>query len=343
MEAGPVEPETEAAAAAEEREESVGRSHKSFPGRHLNSLGFPRLAGTRIRPPEDGPGPLGALPAFRFPLIPKPRFLALIGVRLGVGWDKRGMSLEKSDPSLCFFPPSLPGSVARFCTRRRPRTAGRSGLFSGGGTFPDRGHVGAGGGFAVGAAVDFLESGEGLFEGGRIEAGLLMLKNPRDEPLVEHMRGHRGFELGIADKEDDGKESVAGQVEAIGERAEVEIVLMKRVLEAVLLPGDLLGPPGLLLRSEDRAPVVLGFDDEDPESGHNDVVKLGAPLSVRPGEVEVVEGAVGGRVKARQTSCDGAFSEPAFEPGGPEDFSDDEDRDEPREPGPVGDEGFDCF
>lgn len=72
----------EAAAAAEEIEQSVAWSHRAYPVREFDSLGFPDLAGKRIRPLVDGAGHLGAFPAFRFPLIPKPGFLAFIGVRL---------------------------------------------------------------------------------------------------------------------------------------------------------------------------------------------------------------------------------------------------------------------
>jgi hypothetical protein len=85
LEAGADEPEAEAAAAAEEIEESVGRTHKTYPVRDFDSLGFPEHAGKRIHPAWDWAGPPLVLPAFRFPSIRKAWSLALMGGRLSEG------------------------------------------------------------------------------------------------------------------------------------------------------------------------------------------------------------------------------------------------------------------
>jgi hypothetical protein len=102
LEAGPDEPEAEAAAAAEEIEESVGRTHKTYPLRDFDSLGFPEHPRKRIRPLEDAADPPRGLPVFRLPLFPAPGSLALMGVRLseGVGQAREEAAANRSAPSI---------------------------------------------------------------------------------------------------------------------------------------------------------------------------------------------------------------------------------------------------
>lgn len=149
--------------------------------------------------------------------------------------------------------------------------------------------------------------------------------------------------MGIADEENERIECVARQTEALDERADMEIVLVERILEAVLLSVDLLRPLGLFLRSEDPAPVVLCFNDEDPEAGHDDMVELGASLSVGPGQVKVVKSVVSGGVEAGHPARDGTFTKPTFEAGRANNFDDEKNREKCENPRPVGDEGFDSF
>ena len=55
------------------------------------------------------------------------------------------------------------------------------------------------------------------------------------------------------------------QCEEIHECADVELVLVKRILKSVFLPIDLLRPLALFFVAEDPAFVVFCFDHEDAE------------------------------------------------------------------------------
>ncbi len=125
--------------------------------------------------------------------------------------------------------------------------------------------MGAGGGFAVGGAVEVIELGDGFLGGGGIDEGRGVTADPWDEAVVEDVGGHGGFQLGMADEEDDGEEAVLGEGEEVHEGTDVEPVLMEGILEAVFVAVDLLGPLALVFAAEDPATVVLGFDDEDAE------------------------------------------------------------------------------
>ena len=142
--------------------------------------------------------------------------------------------------------------------------------------------------------------------------------------MVQDIWRHRIFELGIADEEYHWQECVARKIEAVHECADVEIVLMERILESVLLPINLLRPLGLFFRSEDPAPVVFRFDDDDPEWGNNNMIKLGGSLTVGARQVEVVESVVGGGIEAGQALGNRAFAAPSFEASGSEDSDDDQ-------------------
>ena len=184
----------------------------------------------------------------------------------------------------------------------------------------------SGGGFAVRAAVDLSEDGDGPLQRGRTDARLLMIENPRGEALFENIGRHRCLELRMADEKDDGKKRLSWQAKADGEGANVEIVLVERILEGALAAVDLLCPLGLALRTENPATVVLGLDDEDPERGGDHVVDLGGAMSIGTRQIEVVEGVVKVGVQAGQSSCDHGFSEPTFESACPQKLEENEDR-----------------
>jgi hypothetical protein len=184
----------------------------------------------------------------------------------------------------------------------------------------------AGGGFSIRAVVDVAEDGDGPLQRGRTDARLLMVENPRGEALFENVWRHRCLELRMADEEDDGQKRLSRQAKADGEGANVEIVLVERILEGALAAVDLLCPPGLPLRTENPATVVLGLDDEDPERGDDHVVDLGGAMSIGTRQIEVVEGVVKVGVQSRQGSCDHCFSQPAFESAGPQKLEENEDR-----------------
>jgi hypothetical protein len=63
----------------------------------------------------------------------------------------------------------------------------------------------------------------------------------------------------------------------------MKMVLMQRVSEAMLPAVDLLGPFTLLFTSEDPAPVVFRFDDEDSEWRYDDVINLRAAVAIGAG------------------------------------------------------------
>ena len=106
----------------------------------------------------------------------------------------------------------------------------------------------------------------------------------------------------------------------------MKIVLMERILEAILLPIDLLCPLGLFFSSKDPTPVVLCFYDYDSKSGNNDVVKLGGSLSVGAWQIEVVKNVVNGGIELGQSVADCTFTKPALETCGAENFQEDQDR-----------------
>jgi len=191
----------------------------------------------------------------------------------------------------------------------------------------DRGHVGAGGGFAVGVQLVLGACFADLTDLSGIEDRVAVVFDPGEQALIDDVCGHRGFECRVADEEDDGSECGFGKCEEVHERADVELVLVKRILEPAFLPIDLLGPLALFFVTKDPAFVVFCFDHEDAEWGNDDVVELGGALAIGTREVEVVEGAIGFGIKLCQALGDGAFAEPAFKAGGGEDLDDDENED----------------
>lgn len=201
------------------------------------------------------------------------------------------------------------------------------------------GEVGAGGGFSVGGAVEVIELGDGFFGGVGIDEGRGVTADPWDEAVVEDVGGHGGFQLGMADEEDDGEESVLGEGEEVHEGTDVEPVLMEGILEAVFAAVDLLGPLALVFAAEDPATVVFGFDDEDAEGGDEDVVDLGGAGLGGMREVEIVEVAVLRRIEGAEAAIDHGLAQPAFEGGGGEELEDQE-KDKPADKDrPMGEDG----
>lgn len=129
----------------------------------------------------------------------------------------------------------------------------------------DRREVIPGGCLAVGGAVEFIETRGGLLPCGVIKERGRMVLDPWEQAAVEDVWRHLGFELGIADEEDDGAEAVFRKTEKRHQGADVEQILMQRILEAAFLTINLLRPLALFFGAEDPAFVVLGLDDEDAE------------------------------------------------------------------------------
>lgn len=141
----------------------------------------------------------------------------------------------------------------------------------------------AGGGLAVGGLAEGFEAGNRGLHGGGIEEGSGVFSDPCEQAMVEDVAGHRGFEFGPTDEEDEGMKLVFGDAEKPGEDFHMEVVLMERILEAVFGSIDLLGPLTLLFRTEDPAFVVFRLDDEDAEGGDDDMIELGGALAVGAG------------------------------------------------------------
>lgn len=102
------------------------------------------------------------------------------------------------------------------------------------------------------------------------------------------------------------------QAQVFFEAAEMPIVLLERVLEAMGRSGKLLRPLAVLLVAIDPAIHVLGFDDEEAVSRDDQVVDLGG--AVGSGDDDVVELAVGsGREPEPQAQPRADFAKPTSE------------------------------
>ena len=123
-----------------------------------------------------------------------------------------------------------------------------------------------------------------------------MIFDPRQQAAVEDVAGHRGFEFGSADEKDEGMKTVPREAEKLREGLHVEVMLMKRIWEAVFGPVSLLRPLALPLGAEDPASIVFRLDDENAEGLDDDMIDLGASHTVGPWQIEIAERAVKRRV-----------------------------------------------
>ena len=110
----------------------------------------------------------------------------------------------------------------------------------------------------------------------------------RRPPGIDDIRRHFGLEGAFARERDDAVEIGPVDSEPFRQRADVQVVLAQRVLEAALLPVDRLRPLGAILIAENPPRIVLRLDDEDAVLRHDDVVNL-RRRPVRQGKVDVVE------------------------------------------------------
>jgi hypothetical protein len=90
-------------------------------------------------------------------------------------------------------------------------------------------------GFAVRGAGEMFKLRGGRLQRYGIEKSCRVVLNPCPQAAVEDVVRHRGFELRVSAEEDDGEEAGLRQVEKRHQGADVEGVLMERVLEKRLL------------------------------------------------------------------------------------------------------------
>ena len=178
----------------------------------------------------------------------------------------------------------------------------------------------AGGSPSIGITAEVIEAPAGLLNSRHIEQRNGVSLDPTSQSSVDNIPWHWGFEFGVSDKEDNWKEPLLGKAEKIGERPDMKLVLMQRILETALPPIDLLSPFALFLRTEDPATIVLRLDDEDPERRDDHVVDLGGALSIGARQIEIVEVAIDRRIEPLQSPPHLPLSQPTLDNGGLEEF-----------------------
>ena len=192
------------------------------------------------------------------------------------------------------------------------------------------------GAFPIREAFVVLESRLNGLNLAGIEEGFPLPLNPKAQPPIQDVARHRRFEDGITDEDDHGLECVIGEVEEFHQGADVEPVLVQRVLEPLLSSVDLLGPLALFFTAEDPSTVVLRFHDKDAVGRNDNVIELGSPVAVRARKIKIVKDMVGRRIKSRQSFPDPSLTDPPLEPRGGEEPNKDADEKERRQCGPLG-------
>ncbi len=115
---------------------------------------------------------------------------------------------------------------------------------------------------------------------------------------LDHPTRDLGLELRFAAEDDHGANCLRRQeIQHALDRPDVPVVLEERVLELESGPKENLSPPSSARAPEEPSAIVLGFNHEHAEAGHQDVIHLSR--AVIHGKGDVVHQVVVGWTKLR--------------------------------------------